>query len=88
MYIDQITNEIQLKHFLFKSKSLVQFTQSPIPHDMDKEVLVRKYAKLHASMHDRECPTRLIWLEGDQEGESILGWVCWVFSSILARIGK
>ncbi|KNE64339.1 hypothetical protein AMAG_09366 [Allomyces macrogynus ATCC 38327] len=74
MYAADLVHEPTCKHFIYKSKAHVQYVQSAVPTGMALSKLTAKYAKLHAALHDRDAPMKLLWLEGDEDGESTLCW--------------
>ncbi|KAI9183610.1 Vacuolar fusion protein mon1 [Blastocladiella emersonii ATCC 22665] len=70
-----LLGEPSLKHFLYKSKAQVQFIQAASGDAAPPLAsVVAKYSRLHAALHDHELPLKLLWCEGDEDGESSLGW--------------
>ncbi|KAI9143163.1 vacuolar fusion protein MON1 [Paraphysoderma sedebokerense] len=83
-----------LRHFIYKSKQLVQYTQPAWPKlssngEDDRERIFRLYQFSHSQIHCRDRPLKLIWHVSKHE--SLLGWVTSNFEVYIAferRISK
>lgn len=70
-----------LRHFLYKAKSIAQFT-SPIldaPYNLPGEEvrLFRRYQFVHHRIHSHTRPLKIYWHSGQRE--TLLGWVTYGF---------
>ncbi|KAI9219891.1 vacuolar fusion protein MON1 [Blastocladiella britannica] len=87
-----LMDEPNLKHFVYKSDAHVQFIQVGAGDDTPPPATIAaKYGRLHAALHDRESPLKLLWCESDADGESVLGWNsrgCEVYATWTAGVAR